>query len=115
MHELSIAMNIMEIVSAEAEAAGADKVSRIELEIGAWSGVEPDAITLAMEEAVRGSIASKAALVFLWTKAVAGCEDCCNEFEPEDVFKICPYCNSLNTHLLTGKELKIKSIEVVTN
>ncbi|MBK9292756.1 MAG: hydrogenase maturation nickel metallochaperone HypA [Bacteroidetes bacterium] len=113
MHELSIALNIMEIVDAEARAAGADEVSKIELEIGSWSGVEPDAIEMAMAEAIRETIASKAKVVFHWRKAMAACEDCCNEFEPEDIFKICPYCNSLNTHLLTGKELNIKSIEVV--
>ncbi|HMM12657.1 MAG TPA: hydrogenase maturation nickel metallochaperone HypA [Bacteroidales bacterium] len=114
MHELSIAMHIMDIVSAEAEAAGAKGVNRIELEIGLLSGVEPDAIQLAMEEAIVDTIASQASVIFHWKKAVAVCEDCCKEFEPDDVFKICPYCNSLNTRLLTGKELKIKSIEVIT-
>lgn len=114
MHELSIAINIIEIITAEAQSVNASAVSKIELEIGTWSGVEPDAIQMAMEEVIAGTTASKAAIDYRWIKARAACEECCNEFEPEDIFKICPYCNSLNTHLLTGKELNIKSIEVIT-
>jgi hydrogenase nickel incorporation protein HypA/HybF len=115
MHELSIALNIIEIITAEAKDSHAKTVSKIELEIGTWSGVEPEAIQFAMDQAISGTIASKAEVIFHWKKAVAQCKDCCNEFEPDDFFKICPICNSLNTYLLTGKELNIKSIEILTN
>lgn len=115
MHELSIAINILEIVSAEAQAAGAHSVSRIELEIGSWSGIERDAIEMAMHEAKNGTLASEAEVIYHWRNPIASCEDCCNEFEPEDLFKVCPYCNSTNTHLLTGKELKVRSIDIITD
>lgn len=114
MHELSIAIQITEIIEEEAKNAGADAVLQVQLEIGELSGVEMDALEMAMQEAVRGTIASEAELIYHRIAAKAVCESCCNEFDPIDVFKICPYCNSLHTNLLKGKELKIRSIEVVT-
>lgn len=115
MHELSIAIQIVEIVEEEAKKHDAEHVSAVHLDIGTLSGVEPDALKFAMEEAVRHSIAAKAELFYHFIEAVAVCEDCCNEFKTEDYFKVCPYCNSVNTSLLKGKELKIRSIDIQTN
>ncbi len=115
MHELSIAIQITEIIEEEAKNAGAASVLQVQLEIGELSGVEMEALEMAMQEAVRGTIISTAELVYHLISARAVCESCCNEFDPIDVFKICPFCNSLHTSLLKGKELKIRSIEVVTN
>jgi hydrogenase nickel incorporation protein HypA/HybF len=115
MHELSIAMQIVEIVEEEAKKHDSALVSAVHLEIGTLSGVEPDALEFAMEEAVRHSIVAKAELFYHYIEAVAVCEECCHEFKTEDYFKVCPYCNSINTSLLKGKELKIKSIDIQTN
>ncbi len=115
MHELSIAMQIVEIVEDEAKKHDAAGVSAVHLDIGTLSGIEPDALKFAMEEAVRHSIAAKAELFYHFIEAVAVCEECCNEFKTEDYFKVCPYCNSINTSLLKGKELKIRSIDIQTN
>lgn len=115
MHELSIAMQIVEILEEEAKKHDAKTVSAVHLAIGTLSGVEPDALKFAMEEAVRESVAEKAELHYHIIEAVAVCENCCNEFKTEDYFKVCPYCNSLNTSFLKGKELKISSLDIVTN
>jgi len=114
MHELSIALNIITIAESEAKKAGAVSVNKITIEIGQFSGVELDALELAMTEVVKGSLLEKAETSINWIKAVGACEDCCQEFEPEDFMKICPYCNSLNTYFITGKELLVKSLEIET-
>ncbi|MCK9451803.1 MAG: hydrogenase maturation nickel metallochaperone HypA [Bacteroidales bacterium] len=115
MHELSIAMQIVEIVEEEARKHDSAQVSAVHLEIGTLSGVEPDALKFAMEEAVRHSMAAKADIFYHFIEAVAVCEECCHEFKTQDYFKVCPYCNSINTGFLKGKELKIKSIDIQTN
>lgn len=115
MHELSIAMQIVEILEEEVKKHDAQRVSAVHLDIGTLSGVEPDALKFAMEEAVRNSVAAHAELFYHIIEAVAVCEDCCHEFKTDDYFKVCPYCNSLNTSFLKGKELKIKSIDIQTN
>lgn len=112
MHELSIAMNIVEIVEDEARQAGAKTIDKVHLEIGSLSGVMPDALEFALKEAINGSSLEKAVIEINLIQAVAVCEDYCQEFEKTDHFKSCPFCNSLNTNFIKGKELKIKSIEI---
>lgn len=115
MHELSIAINIIEIVQEEVEKAHAVSVSKIELEIGTLSGVELDALEMAMAETIGQAGMKAAEIIYHSIEAKAICEECCNEFDPFDFNKVCPYCNSLHTNLLKGKELNIRSIEVITN
>ena len=49
MHELSIAMSILDAAEEEAENHGGGRISAIYLKIGALSGVVPDALTAAYE------------------------------------------------------------------
>jgi hydrogenase nickel incorporation protein HypA/HybF len=114
MHELSIAMNIIGIAEDEAKKAGAISINKITIEVGQFSGVEMDALQLAMSEAVRDTALENAATNIVWVKAVAGCQECCQEFDPEDFMKICPFCNSLNTYFISGKELYVQSMEIET-
>lgn len=112
MHELSIAMNIIEIVEEEAFKAGSDSIDKVHLEIGSLSGVMLDALEFALQEAVNGTLLQHTTFEINSIHAVAYCEDCCQEFDTSDHFKACPFCNSLNTNFIKGKELKIKSIEI---
>lgn len=112
MHELSIAIEITEIVQEEAKKAEASSISKVELEIGTLSGVEFDALQFAMTEAVNGTMLEKTEIVYHIITAKAVCEDCCNDFDTEDHFNVCPVCNSNNTNFICGKELKIKSIDI---
>ncbi|HQQ13753.1 MAG TPA: hydrogenase maturation nickel metallochaperone HypA [Bacteroidales bacterium] len=113
MHELSIAVQIAEIITEEAAKAEALTVTKVILEIGSLSGIEADAIELAVPEAFRNTICENAAVEYHYIKARAVCESCCNEFDPIDHYKICPFCNSLYTSFLKGKELNIKSFDIV--
>jgi hydrogenase nickel incorporation protein HypA/HybF len=113
MHELSIAVNIVELATDEAKKANAKKVLKLELDIGRLSGVLPEALEFAMEEAIKGSLLEKAAIAYNYIPAVGNCPDCCNEFDTDDYFKICPFCNSTNTFFIKGKELNIRSLEVI--
>jgi len=81
MHELSIAVNIVDLATEEAANANAKKILRLELEIGKLSGVLPDALEFAMEEAIKGSMLENAAISYNYIPAIANCPDCCNEFE----------------------------------
>jgi hydrogenase nickel incorporation protein HypA/HybF len=45
-------------------------------------------------------------------QAGSKCLSCGHEFETENVFTLCPECNSYETEVLRGKEMKVKSILV---
>ena len=55
MHELSIAVNIVEVASEEAERLCAKRVEAIHLKVGALSGVVKDALLFAWQIASEGS------------------------------------------------------------
>lgn len=112
MHELSIAMSIVEICTAEAQKAGAGKVTRVEVEIGSMAGIETDALEFSWEAATAGSITEGAPLVILKTEALARCRECSHEFLPENLFSACPACGEYGYELIRGKELQLKAILV---
>ena len=60
MHELSIAMNVIEIADEYAAKANATVVKEIEIEVGELSGVVLDALEFAMEVAVKNTILEQA-------------------------------------------------------
>ncbi len=55
MHELSIAMSIVEGAVDEAFRIGADKVAAIYLKLGAMSGVVPEALLFSYDLACEGT------------------------------------------------------------
>ena len=46
-------------------------------------------------------------------KATTYCEDCKKEYDTVKYGKICPFCKSEHTYLITGNQFEIKEIEVV--
>ena len=57
MHEMSIAMNIVDIAVQTAKANKAKKINSISVEIGALSGVVPEALEFCFEAATQNTMA----------------------------------------------------------
>ena len=112
MHELSIAMNIVEIANEEAEKANVTLVREINLEVGTLSGIVIEALEFAMDEAVKNSVLQNAKIKIRKVPAKAKCLKCSTEFPVEDYYTPCPECNNFETELINGKELKIKSLVI---
>ena len=110
MHELSIAIQIVEMAEEETRKAGCSYVMEIELEVGTLSGVEMEALEFAMESAVIGSLAEKAHIRIHRIPAMARCNQCERKFPVEDLFTLCPDCQSYDTQLIRGNELRLKSL-----
>jgi hydrogenase nickel incorporation protein HypA/HybF len=112
MHEMSIASSIVEIAESEAKKANAMIISEIELDIGTISGIELDALDFAFKALKPKSMLKDAEIKINIIQAKAKCEDCKTEFDTENVYTLCPKCNSYKTSILQGKEMKVKSILV---
>ncbi|MCK9448918.1 MAG: hydrogenase maturation nickel metallochaperone HypA [Bacteroidales bacterium] len=112
MHELSIAFQITELVLEEAKKHQADTIASVCLHIGKFAGIERDALYVAMEEAVRHTSLTHTRWDYIWIDALMKCEECAKEFVPDDYFKLCPYCQSVKTIMVKGRELHIQSIEI---
>ncbi len=112
MHELSIAVNIVDLVTDEVKKSGGKFVTEIELEIGSMSGIILEALEFAMEEAVKNSPLEKAKVRYHELQAEAKCSKCENIFEVDDFFAVCPKCGSFETDISKGKDLKIIKIKL---
>lgn len=112
MHEMSIALNVVEIASREAESAGADRIESITLEIGQLAGVLIDSLKFCFESACKDSMAAGAALHIDEVTGKGRCQSCSHEFEVDAFIALCPKCDSYRIEIVQGRELRVKSIEV---
>ncbi len=112
MHELSIALGIVNIAKQEAEKAQVSEIKAIDLEIGSLSGVEVESLNFAWPMAVSGTVLENAEKRIHIIKARAKCAECGNDFELEHYFDTCPECGSHFKVIYKGKELRVKSLEV---
>ena len=112
MHEMSIAMNVVEIVTDTAKQNNAKKINSIELDVGALSGIIPDALEFCFESACKGTIAENSKLKLNLIKADAECESCGEKFQAIEMVSQCPKCGEMVFQISGGKELKVKAINV---
>ena len=113
MHELSIAMGIVKIAETEIQKARAYSVSLIELEIGTLSGVEISSLEFVWPMAVKDSVLENAKRTIDIIPAIAVCNDCDQEFKLDNHYDCCPNCGSYFKHILKGREMRVKALEVV--
>ena len=111
MHEMSLALNIVELVTAEAEAAGARAVRRIELEVGSLAGVLIDSLCFCFEAAARETMAAGAELAIHEVLAVGQCPACKATHPMPGLVTPCPSCDRYLV-LETGRELRVVAITV---
>jgi hydrogenase nickel incorporation protein HypA/HybF len=112
MHELSIAMSIVELAVEEAHKHDATRVARVDVEIGSLAGVETEALSFAWDAAKQGTAAEKARLNIIPVQAEALCQDCRSTFPAGDFFVQCPNCKGFRYEITKGRELRIKSLEI---
>lgn len=112
MHELSLAMNIVEICEENAKINKAQRILSVSLEIGKLSGVELDAMETAMQSAIINTILENATIHYNVTVGKAKCSDCNHIFITDDAFTLCPKCNSFKTNIISGKEFLVSSLDI---
>lgn len=112
MHEMSIALSIIDLAAEQAKKAAANKIIEIELDIGTLSGIEIEALNFALEIAKKDSVLESAEIKINRIEAVSECLECGHIFEPEGFISHCPECKEMNTRVFKGKEMQVKSLLV---
>ena len=112
MHELSIAMSIVEIAEETALENKAKKVKEVEIEVGSLSGVVVEALDFAMSAAIKNTICEQAAWKIIEVQAKSVCPSTGKEFVVKELYEPCPYCNEYGHELIQGRELRVKSLIV---
>ena len=113
MHELSLCQSIVELIEEQASVQAFEKVTRVCLEIGALSCVEPEALAFGFDLSTRGSVAEGATLDIVNIPATAWCFGCNRTVDIVQRGDDCPLCSSARLHVTGGEELRVKELEVV--
>ena len=112
MHEMSIAINLVDLSVQTAQQNKAEKINSMVLELGTMAGVEREALEFCFESACKGTIAEGSKLEILTIRGTGLCENCGNQFECDQIADPCPKCGKNVFNIQGGKELKLKSINV---
>jgi hydrogenase nickel incorporation protein HypA/HybF len=113
MHELSIAISMIEQIMEESEQRGGLEVEAVHLRLGVFSGVDKDALLFAYELACEGSPLAGSRLVIETIPLVIHCAACRKDRTAPSVYELsCPECGTAEQTIVTGREIEVASLEV---
>lgn len=113
MHETGLALEILEIArDARDRASPGAKVSAIHIQVGRWSGAEPQTLEFALKVVADSTDLEGTAFHLSVVEPSFLCKACGREFTAEDRFQPCPFCQSDLVELTGGDELAITHLDV---
>ncbi len=113
MHELSIALGIIDVAAEELERQGGGEVVAVHLKIGALSGVVKEALQSAFELAREGSVLKGAGLLFEEVPVAVFCAECNSEQAVVSPYEMrCLNCGTYTSNIVRGRELEIVAMEI---
>lgn len=113
MHELSVAMALLDQIEAVAEARAATRVHAATIQVGPLSGVEPALLMRAFEVARLTRARTKQTVLTIKEAQVrVACTDCGRESASSVNNLACPACGARRTRLLQGDELLLRQVEL---
>jgi hydrogenase nickel incorporation protein HypA/HybF len=112
MHELSIAMSIIEVAQEESDRRGV-QVSAVHLKLGALSGVVKDALLGCFEMACEDTPLKGARLVIEELPVLIFCRTCDAQRPISSVqLFCCAECGTPSGEIVQGKELEVVALEI---
>lgn len=108
MHEMAITRSVVDAVC---EHAAGRRVHSVRVEVGALCAVVPDSMQFCFGLATEGTVAAGARLDLDVQPGRAQCRTCGGEFDLPDLILLCP-CGSADVEVLTGRDMRILSMEV---
>ena len=113
MHELSIAMSMVEMATEESQRLGAERVTALHLKVGLLSGVVKDALIFSYEVACAGTPLEGSKLIIDDVPVKVYCPRCRSEKELDSIqLFACPACGELTPEVLEGRELQVVAMEI---
>jgi hydrogenase nickel incorporation protein HypA/HybF len=114
MHELSIAMSIVEMAEEEAVRRGGAQVNAVHLKLGALAGVVKEALLSCYELVCDGTGLQGSRLVVEEIPIEVYCPECLAPRRLESVqWFVCPECKSPVSEIIHGRELQVVALELL--
>ncbi len=112
VHELSIAMSIVEMAEEEALRHGG-QVSAVHLKLGALSGVVKEALLSSYEMACADTLLAGSQLIVEEIPIVVFCAQCNVQHGLTSAqWFCCPDCGTPSSDIVQGKELEVVALEI---
>jgi hydrogenase nickel incorporation protein HypA/HybF len=112
MHELSIAMSIVEMAQEEALERGV-RVNAVHLKLGAMSGVVKEALLSSYEMACDDTPLRGSRLVIEEVPVIVFCPNCDTQRSLSSVqLFCCGECGTPTSEIVQGKELEVVALEI---
>ena len=113
MHELSIAMSIVEMAEEEIARRGNVQITAVHLKLGTLSGVVADALRSSFEMACEGTSLQGSRLVIEAVPVVLFCPTCKAERPVSSAHLFCcAECGTPSSEIVRGKELEVVALEI---
>jgi hydrogenase nickel incorporation protein HypA/HybF len=113
MHELSVALGIIDVAAEEA-GRQAGRVAAVHLRLGPLSGVVRSALVSAYELAREGTALADADLVVEDVALTVYCPACDGVREPAAPWALCcPDCGAPTPDVVSGRELEVTALEMI--
>jgi hydrogenase nickel incorporation protein HypA/HybF len=114
MHEISIAISIVEIAEASARKQHAASIQLIKLRLGEFTTIVQEALEFAFEIARQDTMAAHATLAIEIVPMIVRCLSCGIVPNPvRDIILSCPKCG-LPLEIIDGEDIQLEYIEVET-
>jgi hydrogenase nickel incorporation protein HypA/HybF len=112
MHEMSVAMNIVDIALDTARQNQAKKINQVVLDLGTLSGIMRESLEFCFSSVCAGTIAEGCGFLINTIPAQAICSGCQTEFEADQPVMPCPSCGEMVFEMNGGREMRIRSINI---
>ena len=111
MHEMSLAIGLMEQIHEVAQQNNLKCVEEVELQTGVLRQVVPEMMQAAFNAVAQETLAQDAKLTIVEVPAVVQCNLCQKKFSPKlDNFS-CPDCKKADVLVLEGEDIILKSVQ----
>lgn len=115
MHEMGIALSVMESLEKEAARFPNGWIQKVGLRVGELAGVDAGALSFCLEAATRGTEWEAVTFEIEWCPRRHRCKRCQRTFQVTEKGVSCPNCGNGQTEFAGGDELELAYLEVEDN
>lgn len=112
MHELSLAMSLVELAESETIRSGSTAVISVDVLIGRLAGIDPEALKFMLDLSKKNTLLDHALINFELVDGKGRCRVCRHEFPVDTLAPVCPGCHGISIEVTGGDQLRIVSMEV---
>jgi hydrogenase nickel incorporation protein HypA/HybF len=110
MHELSLSLNILDLVDRSVDRQKVKTVHEVHIEVGTLSGVEPGILEEALLMVAAKTAFSTAKWILQPKQAFGFCDHCGSKFQMAYLWDPCPDCGNRTAKIVEGDDLEVVSI-----